>query len=44
MGMENCFMRSVLKLVFGTEVHHLAVQAVVVVEAVIHESYFLDNS
>ena len=37
-------MRSVLKLVFGTEAHNLAVQAAVVVGAVIHESYYLDNT
>ena len=36
---EECF-----KLVFGTEAHHLTVQAAIVVEAVIHESYYLDNT
>ena len=43
-GDGNCFMRSISKLVFGSESHHLAVRAAVVFEAVIHKNYFLDNT
>ena len=43
-GDGNCFMRSVSKLIFGTEAHHLAVWAAVVLEAVLILSYYLDNT
>ena len=43
-GDGNCFMRSIFKLVFGTESHHLAVRVAIVFEAVIHKNYFLDDT
>ena len=43
-GDGNCFMRSISKLVFGTESHHLPVRAAIVFEAVIQKNYFLDDT
>ena len=43
-GDGNCFPRYVSKLLFGTEVHHLAIRTTLVCEAIIHKNLYLDKT